>query len=104
MVAETEAASAVLREHLPDLRARLESQGMQIERLDVETEQLEHGFDARQDADSRWQPPQQQRGSHGGFTTEQVASIPGETKSHAASADPAAAIVSSANRGVDVQL
>lgn len=38
VVAETEAASNALREHLPDLRARLESYGMQIERLDVETE------------------------------------------------------------------
>ncbi len=38
VVAETEAASNALREHLPDLRARLESYGMQVERLDVETE------------------------------------------------------------------
>ncbi len=38
VVAETEAASAALKEHLPDLRARLESYGMQVERLDVETE------------------------------------------------------------------
>ena len=38
VVAETEAASAALREHLPDLRARLESFGMQIEQLEIETE------------------------------------------------------------------
>lgn len=38
VVAETEAASAALKEHLPDLRARLESYGMQVERLEVETE------------------------------------------------------------------
>lgn len=38
VVAETEAASNALREHLPDLRARLESFGMQIESIEVETE------------------------------------------------------------------
>lgn len=38
VVAETEAASNALREHLPDLRSRLESFGMQIERIEVETE------------------------------------------------------------------
>lgn len=38
VVAETEAASNALREHLPDLRSRLESFGMQIERIDVETD------------------------------------------------------------------
>ncbi len=38
VVAETEAASAALKEHLPDLRARLESYGMQVETLEVETE------------------------------------------------------------------
>ena len=38
VVAETEAASNTLREHLPELRARLEEQGMQIESLEVETQ------------------------------------------------------------------
>ena len=38
VVAETEAAGAVLREHLPDLRQRLEAQGLQIERIEIETE------------------------------------------------------------------
>lgn len=38
VVAETEAASQALREHLPELRTRLESYGLQVERLDVETE------------------------------------------------------------------
>lgn len=38
VVAETEAAGAALREHLPDLRARLESFGMQVEQLEIETD------------------------------------------------------------------
>ncbi|WP_372726374.1 flagellar hook-length control protein FliK, partial [Novipirellula sp.] len=38
VVAETEAAAAALRENLPELRARLQSQGMQIEQLSVEVE------------------------------------------------------------------
>jgi flagellar hook-length control protein FliK len=38
VVAETDAASQALREHLPDLRLRLESQGMRVERIEVQTE------------------------------------------------------------------
>jgi flagellar hook-length control protein FliK len=37
VVAESEAAGAALREHLPELRQRLESQGMQVERLEIES-------------------------------------------------------------------
>jgi flagellar hook-length control protein FliK len=47
VVAETEAASSALREHLPDLRARLESFGMQVERIDIETESSETNPDGR---------------------------------------------------------
>ncbi len=43
VVAETEAASNALREHLPELRQRLESQGMQVERIEVESEGSESG-------------------------------------------------------------
>ncbi|TWU50904.1 Flagellar hook-length control protein FliK [Rubripirellula tenax] len=38
VVADTEAASAALREHLPELRSRLESFGLQVEKMDVETD------------------------------------------------------------------
>ncbi|TWU41747.1 flagellar hook-length control protein FliK [Novipirellula artificiosorum] len=38
VVAETEAAASALREHLPELRMRLESQGMQVEKLSIEVE------------------------------------------------------------------
>ncbi|MFK8112583.1 MAG: flagellar hook-length control protein FliK [Rubripirellula sp.] len=38
VVAETEAASNALKEHLPELRARLESFGMQVESIEIETE------------------------------------------------------------------
>ena len=44
VIAESEAASAALREHLPELRQRLESQGMQVERLEIESEQEESSF------------------------------------------------------------
>lgn len=39
VVAESEAAGQILRDHLPELRQRLEAQGMKIERIDVRTEQ-----------------------------------------------------------------
>jgi flagellar hook-length control protein FliK len=44
VVAETDAAGAALREHLPELRQRLESQRMQVERLEIEVEQGETEF------------------------------------------------------------
>ncbi|MGI9473011.1 MAG: flagellar hook-length control protein FliK, partial [Rubripirellula sp.] len=60
VVAETDAAAAALREHLPELRARLESYGMQIERLDVETggEEGQRGtaFDEGSQHQTREQP------------------------------------------------
>ncbi len=61
VVAETEAASAALREHLPELRARLESLGMQVEQLDIETDKLDPDGDSNfEDPTSRdkgWQEP-----------------------------------------------
>ncbi len=61
VVAETEAASAALREHLPDLRVRLESFGMQVEQLDIETENLDHEsgshFEDTTSRDESWQEP-----------------------------------------------
>jgi hypothetical protein len=44
VVAETDAASTALREHLPELRQRLESQRMEVERLEIEVEQGESGL------------------------------------------------------------
>jgi len=38
MVTETEAASQVLREHLPQLRSSLESQGIRVESIEIETD------------------------------------------------------------------
>lgn len=55
VVAETEAASALLREHLPELRSRLESFGMQVEQIEVETESQE------QSSDFNWHRGEQQR-------------------------------------------
>ncbi|MDC0288016.1 flagellar hook-length control protein FliK [Rubripirellula sp.] len=61
VIAETEAASAALREHLPDLRARLESFGMEVEQLDIETENLDHEggshFEDTTSRDEGWQEP-----------------------------------------------
>lgn len=67
VVAETEAASTALREHLPELRQRLESQGLQIERLEVEIDSGDReagDFRNRQDNEqqqSRWQSPSSPR-------------------------------------------
>ena len=41
VVAESEAAATVLREHLPELRQRLESQGIQIERFQIDVDSSE---------------------------------------------------------------
>ena len=49
VVAESEAASQLIREHLPELRQRLESQGLRVERLDVRNE-----ADAESWADGDW--------------------------------------------------
>jgi flagellar hook-length control protein FliK len=68
VVTETEAATAALREHLPDLRARLESLGMQVERLDVETESSEQGAHFNGNDSGGWQSPSDRRGSSSGFT------------------------------------
>lgn len=63
VVAETEAASAALREHLPDLRLRLESFGMQVEQLEIETESLDQEtgshFEDTTSRDDSWQEPEQ---------------------------------------------
>ena len=72
VVAETEAAAAALRENLPELRARLQSQGMQIEQLTVEVEKDpqsgERSFSGHQSgaeqggagySGDRWQSPRQ---------------------------------------------
>ncbi|TWU45942.1 flagellar hook-length control protein [Novipirellula aureliae] len=45
VIAETEAAAAALREHLPELRMRLESQGIQMEKMSVEVESETHSND-----------------------------------------------------------
>jgi flagellar hook-length control protein FliK len=64
VVAETEAASAALREHLPDLRARIESFGMQVERLEIETDGRDWHQESQFDAESQ-QQQQQQRQNNG---------------------------------------
>ena len=81
VVAETEAASAALREHLPDLRAKLESFGMQVEQLEIETENLdqERGsrFEDPSSRDEKWQQPQrgQQRESFKQIQPSSVADV-----------------------------
>jgi flagellar hook-length control protein FliK len=67
VVAETEAASAALREHLPDLRARLESFGMQVEKLEIETEANDQQHGSLFDADSQQNEQQWQRQSQPRF-------------------------------------
>jgi flagellar hook-length control protein FliK len=66
VVAETEAASKALREHLPDLRARLESLGMQVEKIEIETETNDPHQGSHFDAESQQQ--QQSRGERDSST------------------------------------
>lgn len=66
VIAETEAASTALREHLADLRGRLESFGMQIEKLEIETDTNDQQQNSWFDADSqqnqrKWQRQHQRR-------------------------------------------
>lgn len=69
VVADTEAAGAALREHLPDLRARLEALGMQVEKIDVDVEPFQLGDDGGSrsqtgfgDASSKQQSPERLTG------------------------------------------
>ncbi len=65
VVAESEAAGQILRDHLPELRHRLESQGMKIERIEIQTEPeslTENGREfargEHRDGDHNGDPPQ----------------------------------------------
>ncbi|GAA5510682.1 flagellar hook-length control protein FliK [Novipirellula caenicola] len=108
VVAETEAAAAALRENLPELRARLQSQGMQIEQLSVEVEKDpqsgERSFSGHQSgaeqggagysSGDRWQSPRQ-------------SSRPRPTRDHSASAvdnQTTTPQIASQRSGVDVKL
>ena len=64
VVAETEAASNALREHLPELRARLEEHGMQIESLEVET-QADDGASSTMDHRSQQEASRRQSSRRG---------------------------------------
>ena len=64
VVAETEAASKALREHLPDLRARLESFGMQVEKIEIETETSDRHQGSPFDAETQQQQQGQHRNDH----------------------------------------
>lgn len=97
VVAETEAAAAALREHLPDLRTRLESYGMQIEKLDVEL-----GNNARQqgapfEERSHQQTGQQQRSS-GSPTRTQEATL------ESTDVSPEVSLRNEPDQGMDVRL
>ncbi len=63
VVADSEAASALLREHLPDLRNRLESFGMQIDRFDIETESGDSNLGSRFDGNHRGDEGNDQAGN-----------------------------------------
>jgi flagellar hook-length control protein FliK len=61
VVTETEAAANALRENLHDLRARLESLGMQIEQLEIETETHDSPAGTPFERESGRRPPSEQR-------------------------------------------
>lgn len=66
VIADSEAAAATLREHLPELRAKLEQSGLTVDRLDVETEAERErpghqAFNDAADAQSQDRRPAQHR-------------------------------------------
>lgn len=99
VVTETEAASQALREHLPELRTRLESYGLQVERLDVETES-DGGASLAGNQQSQDESNQQRRSN---------SYRNGSRETHGPSQPAAAAIISSSpslsqNGGVDIHV
>ena len=79
VVAETDAASSALREHLPELRARLEAHGMQIESLEIETQSSDTDSSAldhrSHEEDSRERPARSDRQNQS-ETSEKERSVP----------------------------
>ena len=104
VVAETEAAAAALREHLPDLRARLESLGMQVERLEVETESSEKGSQSDGNDSGRWQSPGDRRGTSGGFTPRSELRHSVESDTSATTSGPQPIEPAEGNSGVDMRV
>jgi len=102
VVAETEAASSILREHLPDLRSRLESFGMQIEQIEIETESQERQAEfswnrhEQEQRDQRHRQSQNSRQRAEPPTHTQTVTEPVERATH----DPRRAAVA----GVDIRL
>ncbi len=102
VVAETEAATAALREHLPDLRARLESFGMQVEKIEIETDASDQQQSSLFDADSQQNEQQWQRQNRPRF--DRKPAIATEAVSPAVSPTTAAYHVAGVSSGVDVHL
>ena len=101
VVAETEAASAALREHLPDLRARLESYGMQIERLEIENGGDRHQQQSHFDDQSRRQMQEQaghqpRRENSAGLQSSERGDVPREVSPMSR--------IENLNSGVDIRL
>ncbi len=104
VVAETEVATAALREHLPDLRARLESLGMQVERLDVEKESNAQGPRSDGSDSQRWRSTDDRPGTSGGFTPRSDYPGSAESESTAANSEPQPIEPTGSNSGVDLRL
>ncbi|QDT02746.1 Flagellar hook-length control protein FliK [Rubripirellula lacrimiformis] len=101
VVADTEAASAALREHLPELRSRLESLGMNVESIEVETDASAGQHDPSSsfhDQQAPWQ--RQPRPSRQAPTNETQVSRPASPILATASAGIGTGVAS----GVDVRL
>lgn len=106
VVAETEETSNALKSNLPELRARLETYGMRVEQLDVEVETFEHGFDTRQDAESRRQWSEHQRSPGGSFTSgsEKAARVGLDAEQSEVESPPMAGNPAVIRKGVDLRL
>ncbi len=101
VITETEAASATLREHLPDLKARLESFGMQVEQIEVETEANNEQSGLPFDRESQQRENHQRPGQQTQASVSQEASA-SESKSVFDSGQPLR--VALASQGVDLRV
>lgn len=102
VVAETEQASAILREHLPDLRTRLESFGMQVEQIEVETEANSDQTESPLDREPQQRQDRRHSAERDGLDRRQQDQARGESKR--TTVHPSALQPSLATHSVDLRL
>jgi flagellar hook-length control protein FliK len=103
VVAETEAASKALKEYLPDLRVRLESFGMQVDRIEIETDSQDRDQQSHFGDQSHGHDQQQGQGRSGQRLHRPDAEA-GKSVSPIVSQATIASPAQAASSGVDVRL